>query len=180
MVLNLPFPFAPIQITLIDAVIEGYPAFFMTFQPDGRKVTGRFLPKVIRRALPNALAILGCFLLWLGVYQAMALPAAQAGILFYLVVGTVWIQAVFKASWPPNKLRVFLFATMTVGFYMAVVLFHTILQVALPTPQTCLLFLAFALVSFLLERGAAGLIRRWDSRRHQGTRAAHAPRPHRG
>lgn len=180
LVLNLPFPFAPIQITLIDAAIEGYPAFFMTFQPDGRKVTGRFLPKVIRRALPNALAILGCFLLWLGVSQAMALPAAQAGILFYLVVGTVGIQAVFKASWPPNKLRVFLFATMTVGFYMAVVLFHTILQVALPTPQTCLLFLAFALVSFLLERGAAGLIRRWDSRRHQGTRAAHAPRPHRG
>ena len=43
LLLNIPFPFVPIQITLIDLVIEGYPSFFMSFEPDSRKVSGRFL-----------------------------------------------------------------------------------------------------------------------------------------
>ena len=55
---NLPFPLIPIQVTLIDLFIEGYPAFFQSFVPDGRKLTGRFLPSVLRRSLPNAVAIL--------------------------------------------------------------------------------------------------------------------------
>ena len=55
---DLPFPLIPIQVTLIDLFIEGYPAFFQSFVPDGRALTGRFLPSVLRRSLPNAMAIL--------------------------------------------------------------------------------------------------------------------------
>ena len=40
LVLNIPFPFMPIQITLIDLIIEGYPAFFISFEPDNRRITG--------------------------------------------------------------------------------------------------------------------------------------------
>ena len=61
LVLNIPFPFIPIQITLIDLIIEGYPAFFISFEPDNRRITGRFLPSVLRRAFPNAVSILICF-----------------------------------------------------------------------------------------------------------------------
>ena len=35
---NTPFPFVPIQITLIDLVIEGYPSFFLSFLPDSQPV----------------------------------------------------------------------------------------------------------------------------------------------
>lgn len=160
LILNIPFPFMPIQITLIDLVIEGYPAFFMSFEPDGRKITGRFLPSVMRRATPNAVSILICFLVLLALSWIMPISEAQFGILLYLLVGTVGIQAVFKASFPFNKLRVFLCATMTVGFFAAVFLFHSILQVALPTAHTLLLFVSFAILSFLIERAAAAIIRR--------------------
>ena len=157
--LNLPFPFVPIQITLIDLVIEGYPAFFTSFEPDGRKVTGRFLPTVLRRALPNALSILVCFVLLLGISPLFPLPAGQYAALFYLLVGTVGIQAVLNSSWPFDKLRVFLCATMTAGFYTAVFLFHHLLQVALPSGAALGLFVLFGLLSFLVERGLALLLR---------------------
>lgn len=39
---NRDFPFIPIQITLIDAVIEAFPAFFMSFEKNDRKVEGTF------------------------------------------------------------------------------------------------------------------------------------------
>lgn len=170
LVLNIPFPFLPIQITLIDLVIEGYPAFFMSFEPDGRKITGRFLPAVMKRALPNALSILLCFLIFQALSPMLQIPAEQAGTLLYLLVGTVGIQAVCKASWPFNALRFFLCATMTAGFYAAVMQFHPILQIALPTGLTLVLFLGFALLSFLAERGITALIGRAGRRKKEKAR----------
>ncbi|MBC5787494.1 cation-translocating P-type ATPase [Clostridium facile] len=155
---NIPFPFLPIQITLIDLIIEGYPSFFMSFEPDSKKITGHFLPSVMERAIPNAISILVCFLVSLAMSPFLQLSTEQAGILLYLLVGTVGIQAVLKASWPFNKLRVFLCSTMTVGFYLAVFLFHPLLQVSLPSGITLLLFAGFVLLSFLVERAVSGLI----------------------
>ena len=159
LLLNIPFPLIPIQVTLIDLVIEGYPAFFMSFEPDGRKISGRFLPTVLRRAAPNAVAILACFLILL----AVPLGEEQSSTVFYLLVGTVGIMAVFKASWPMSRLRAFLCTTMTLGFYAAVLLFHSLLHVEPLETANLPLLISLALVSFLIERGAAALIKRFDS-----------------
>lgn len=164
---NIPFPFLPIQITLIDLVIEGYPAFFMSFEPDSRKISGHFLPSVMRRALPNALSIILCFLIFQVLSPILQIPAEQAGCLLYLLVGTVGIQAVFKASWPFDKLRLFLCVTMTAGFYTAVFLFHNILQIVLPNEVTLALFLGLALLSFLAERTISAVIKYMDGRKQQ-------------
>lgn len=94
LVLNIPFPFMPIQITLIDLIIEGYPAFFISFEPDNRRITGRFLPSVLRRAFPNAVSILICFVVLLALSWVMPIPTAQFDLLLYLLVGTVGIQAI--------------------------------------------------------------------------------------
>lgn len=80
-ILNMDFPFLPIQITLIDLVIEGYPAFFISFEPNDKRITGRFLPTALRLAAPNAIVItLSCiavFLLnWLGA-MPLGRPAAD-------------------------------------------------------------------------------------------------------
>ena len=91
-----------------------------------------------------------------------AIPTAQFDLLLYLLVGTVGIQAVFKASWPLNRLRTFLCCTMTAGFYLAVFLFHSMLQVSLPL----LLLAGFIPLSFLAERGISLLIRSLDRRKN--------------
>lgn len=166
LVLNIPFPFIPIQITLIDLIIEGYPAFFISFEHDNRRITGRFLPSVLRRAFPNAVSILICFVVLLALAWVMPIPTAQFDLLLYLLVGTVGIQAVFKASWPLNRLRTFLCCTMTAGFYLAVFLFHSMLQVSLPTSLTLLLLAGFIPLSFLAERGISLLIRSLDRRKN--------------
>lgn len=42
----IAFPFIPIQVTLIDLAIEGYPAFFLSFEGDKRKVVGSFYQRL--------------------------------------------------------------------------------------------------------------------------------------
>ncbi len=165
--MNIPFPFVPIQITLIDLAIEGYPTLFMSFEPDGRKIAGRFLPSVLRRALPNALTIVADVLLvWL-IAPYLGIPAEQSESIMYLLVGLMGVAAVFKSCWPFNKLRVFLFTTMTIGFYAAIYLFRDLLHVALPSAGQLPFLFLLAAGSILLERIFAFLVNRamWRKKR---------------
>ena len=156
--MNIPFPFVPIQITLIDLAIEGYPTLFMSFEPDGRKITGRFLPSVLRRALPNALVIVADVLLvWLAAPK-LGIFADQSETMMYLLVGLMGVAAVFKSCWPFNKLRVFLFTTMTIGFYAAIYLFQGLLHIALPSAAQWPLLLGLAAGSIVMERIFAWII----------------------
>ena len=102
---DLPFPLIPIQVTLIDLFIEGYPAFFQSFVPDGRKLTGRFLPSVLRRSLPNAAAILLASAVLLLGGGVLGLPAGQIPLALYLVIGVVEAEALLKSCLPLTPLR---------------------------------------------------------------------------
>lgn len=155
---NLAFPFVPIQITLIDLAIEGFPSFVMSLQPDDKKAPNHFLKEVMSRALPNALSIVICFLIIHSLAPEFGMTSGQEAILQYLIVGTVGIAAVFKACLPFDLIRTLVFVTMTVGYYGAVLIFHKILKAELPVPETWGMWFLMVLVSILLERLFALLI----------------------
>lgn len=71
------------------------------------------------------------------------------------------------ASRPFNRLRIFLCITMTAGFYLAVFLFHTLLQVALPQPLTPGVWAGLTLLSRGTERCLTALIRTWHPRKQK-------------
>ncbi len=161
---NMPFPFVPIQITLIDLVIEGYPSFFLSFLPDARPVRTKFLPEAIRRAAPNALAIGVCFLFYL-ILHAMGIfglsgEQTQANTLLFLLIGTVGLLGVFKMCLPFTKGKAFFAVTSAIGFYFAIalclwlqqhLLYLDILHLAVPTGTTLLFFGLFAVLAILTE-----------------------------
>lgn len=149
---DLPFPLIPIQVTLIDLFIEGYPAFFQSFVPDGRALTGRFLPCVLRRSLPNAVAILLASAVLLLGGGALGLPAGQIPLALYLVIGAVEVDALLKSSLPLTSLRGFLFLTASVGFFCAVLLFHAVLSLPSLLPGTVPVVLLASAGAVLAER----------------------------
>lgn len=153
MVLNIPFPFIPLQITLIDVIIEGYPSFFLSFEPDHHKIAETFLHSSLRRALPNALAILADFFLVVFLAPAAGISSSNtAQTILYLSVGFLEILAVYKACVPFNRLRAFLCATMTVGFLAAVILFRPILHLSVLPPHALSFTVVLVLISAILER----------------------------
>lgn len=128
LILNIDFPFIPIQITLIDAVIEAFPAFFMSFERNDRKVEGTFLGSAIRSALPNSIAIfLGCIAVFLAAPH-FGVDHEQMNLIMYLTVGIISLAGVVKASLPFNRLHVFLSVSSVLGFFCAVLLFAPLLQ----------------------------------------------------
>lgn len=128
LVLNTDFPFIPIQITLIDAVIEAFPAFFMSFERNDHKVEGTFLGSAFRAAIPNSIAIfLACAVVFFAA-PGFGLDNEQMKLVMYLTVGIVSLAGVVKASLPLNKLHVFLCAASIGGFFCAVLIFSRLLQ----------------------------------------------------
>ena len=128
LLLNTDFPFIPIQITLIDAVIEAFPAFFMSFERNDRRVEGTFLGSALRAALPNAAAIfLGCIAVYFAAPR-FGIDRGQMELVMYLTVGIVSLAGVVKASLPMNLLHGFLSAASVLGFFCAVLLFAPLLQ----------------------------------------------------
>lgn len=51
---NMPYPFMPIQLTLISTVTIGIPSFVLALEPNKEIIKGKFLRNVISRALRNS------------------------------------------------------------------------------------------------------------------------------
>lgn len=150
-VTNLAFPFIPIQITLIDLAIEGYPSFFLSFEGDKTKVHKGFLKTVITNALPNALlVILNIVVVYLYSQSANLSAIETTTVMYYLLVG-VSLLAVIRACMPFNPLRIFLAVTTTVGVYVAAFLFQSLLHVGTLTSKTLPIFLIMISISAIIR-----------------------------
>ena len=53
----MPYPFIPIQLTLASVSTIGIPSFILSFEPNNERVTGKFLPNVLKKAVPPAITI---------------------------------------------------------------------------------------------------------------------------
>lgn len=148
--LNMPFPFIPIQVTLIDLMIEAWPSFATMLEMDPAKVKGRFLSTVMRRALPFAVAVVVSMelLMVLG-------PDGNWQNTLYFVVAALSMLAVVRSLMPMNLLRVFVCVCMAAGFVIAVLLFPSILYLTNLEEAFELFPVSFAialLISVLLYR----------------------------
>ena len=54
---GIPFPFIPIQITLVDACIEAWPSFLTILEADTSRIRGSFLRTALNKALPFGLTV---------------------------------------------------------------------------------------------------------------------------
>ena len=160
-ILNMPFPFIPIQVTLIDLMIEAMPSFLTMLEPDPAKVKGRFLPTVLKRALPPAAAVVWSMLVLMGITAWLSLPADGWQSTLYFIVALLSMLSVILSLRPMNVLRFVVCVLMIVGFFAAVILFPSLLQltntaqVSFLLPWVLISALAMELLVWLLLRRKA-------------------------
>ena len=147
---NTAFPFIPIQITLIDLVIEGYTSFFITFEKNKKPITGAFLPTALTNAAPFAIAIMFNIIILTIIGNVIGIEQATLTTMMYLLIGFVSILAVQEVCTPFTKPHVFLFTTTAIGFYVAVLLFHRLLELSQIPRQEIVITIVLAVISYLL------------------------------
>ena len=153
----IAFPFIPIQVTLIDLAIEGYPAFFLSFEGDKRKVVGKFLPTALKNASVNALLVVANIIAVYLIGQNQGFSSLDTTTLMYYLLVGISCMAVVRACLPLNPLRIFLVFSTIIGIYVAAMLFHNILEIGFLTSQTTGLFFIMMAINIVV-RVAIGFV----------------------
>lgn len=150
--LNLPFPFIPIQVTLIDLVIEAFPSFFTMLEPDYHKVEKNFLSTVLWRALPNAITIVCSFLAIQYLSSQCNISQDVASTMLYLCVTVISLFAVYRSFRPFTTLRYIISILMTGGIIVAIVLFRELLHLVFIPSELWLISLIIFISVILLQQ----------------------------
>ncbi len=143
----LPFPFIPIQITLMDCMLEGFPSLFLSFEPDHKKIKGSFLPTVILQAMPYALLIFINHIILTWGLPLIGITEFGDGTVLYYISGFAYLLALLRSCKPLNVLRIILCILSAVGFYLCAGLFAPILYLESVSFINVGLFAALAILS---------------------------------
>ena len=138
----LIFPFIPIQITLIDQFVEGFPPFVLTFERNIKPVEKHFLRRSLLLALPSALMVVFSVLfihLW-GASHGWS--AADMSTVSYYLLGSIGFLSVIRACLPLNIWRALLILFSVVGFYTSAVVLKNLIEISLLTATTFPVYLA--------------------------------------
>lgn len=141
---NTPFPFIPIQITLIDACIEAYPSFLTILESDTRRIKGRFLSTAVRNAAPFgivAAVMIGVTTLFL------PMASGEKQTIMYLTLIIISMTAVIRSCIPFNVLRGFICVTMICGTFGALVILPGLFEISAMTVAMWVHFLIGSLTS---------------------------------
>ena len=141
---NMPFPFIPIQITLIDACIEAYPSFLTILESDTRRIKGKFLPTALWNAAP-----FGCVAALMIAVTNLFLPMAsgEKQTVMYLTLIIISMTAVIRSCIPFNMLRGFICVTLIGGTFGALLILPGLFEISVMTVAMWVHFLIGSLTS---------------------------------
>lgn len=124
-----PYPFVPIQLTLISALLIGAPSFVLALEPNRDRIAGSFISNVLKKAFPGGLAVAISILLLTVITPIVGMTEEQSSTLALVITGAAGFIVLYKVSAPFNALRLALFVAMLAGFVLSAILFGPLFQI---------------------------------------------------
>ena len=125
-----PYPFEPIQMTLINFFCIGAPGFVLGLEPNKTRVKGSFLTNVLKRALPASLAVIMAAALDIFVARVFGFNQLTLSTMCLLTSCAASVSLIWRISQPLTPLRVVLFVFVVVGILAGVIGFPQLLSIA--------------------------------------------------
>lgn len=124
-----PYPFIPIQMTLISAVTIGIPSFVLALEPNREKIKGNLFTNIISKSVPAALTVICSLMACVGIYMIFDIPIERYSTLTVVSTGVIGIMLIYNISIPFNNLRKTLFYSVIALLFIGVIYFSTLLQI---------------------------------------------------
>ncbi len=109
------YPIEPFHMSIIAALTIGVPGFFLAMEPNYERVTGKFLPTVLRKALPGGLTNIIVVFSAYGMMNAYRLPVTDAATVCTAALAVVGLLVLFQVSRPFDLFRRIIWAAMAVA-----------------------------------------------------------------
>ncbi|MCI8477843.1 MAG: HAD-IC family P-type ATPase [Oscillospiraceae bacterium] len=148
LLIAVPYPFVPIQMSMISGLTIGIPAFFLALEPNHTRVQGSFLRNVLQRALPGGLTGLTLILL-------LELTASLAGFseetlstLSTILLAVVGLLILFQVCRPFTRRRWLIWGGMVLLVVGAVTVARPIFSLSRLSLSAAVVLLVFLLLAF--------------------------------
>jgi cation-transporting ATPase E len=145
-----PYPFIPIQMSLISAAIIGIPSFVLALEPNHDRVSGGFLGHVLARSLPASAGITVALVVALAAERIMPMDFAETSTVCMLLVAIVGIRLIWRISQPLTPLRTALLVTVAAIVAVGCTVFGAFFMVAPLTLSMCVLVIVTGVLSCVL------------------------------
>lgn len=120
--INMPYPFKPIQLSLISVVTIGIPSFVLALQPNKERVKSKFLQNVLSKSAWAAMAVVCNILITATISYIFKLDTSIYSAICVILTATVGFALLFKLCKPFNLLRGVLWVSMVVIFILEITL----------------------------------------------------------
>ena len=167
LVLNIPYPFIPFQMTLLDNFVAGFPSFMILFERNIERQKESIGRHALRYSLPNALAIVMAVI-------AVHLIGTQAGLnqhevftILYFSTSLLSIHMIYRIYSPLNWYRALVLVLDVIGFILASLLFYDWLQLAEMNVTLAGYIVIIVIAGFILASIIAHLVNRYLDRNPQ-------------
>ena len=144
---GFPYPFVPIQLSLIGALTIGFPSFVLALEPNHELVHGKFMQNVLRRALPggltNIVLIVGLELFTM----AFTFERATLSTMATVLMGFVGILVLYYISRPLDWKRWLLLGSMSAALIITLLCFGDLFQISALDFQSGLVISVFLMLA---------------------------------
>ena len=118
---NYKYPFWPIQMTLINSLTIGIPAFILALEKNNERVKGKFLVNVISKSIPSGITTVINILILVFLANIFNISEEQISTCAVIITGYTAILLIYRISKPLNLLRKILLFSLITIFSLALI-----------------------------------------------------------
>lgn len=152
-----PYPFIPIQMSLINVSAIGIPSFLLALEVNHERVRGAFLLNVFKRSLPASYAIVLALLVTMLAARVCGIPNNLMSTMCMIEMAVIGLTLIYQISLPLNRLRIIVLGVSFGVCLLGCTVFNDFLRIGVLSPD---LALACAVISL-----AGALFFKWSYRR---------------
>ncbi len=114
--IHMPYPFEPIQLTLISVATIGIPSFVLALEPNYERIKGKFFENILKNSVPTALTVIFHIVVLSLLSHFQIFPLEQISSLAVLLTAFTGILLLYKLCIPFDWMRRTLWFGMIVLF----------------------------------------------------------------
>lgn len=149
---KMPYPFMPIQLSLISLVCIGIPSFILALEPNKERIKGKFIQNVISKSIPTALTTVMNIIIVAVISYYVQMPKELYSTICVILTVLTGFILLAKISKPFNILRTILFVSMIVLFTACFIILKDWFSVVITKQYVELVFLlgVISIVGFII------------------------------
>lgn len=156
------YPFMPFHLSVISALTIGVPGFFLAMEPNYERVRGKFLPTVLRQALPGGLTDLIVVLITHVMMISFQLPMGDSATVCTAVLALVGLMVLYKVSVPFDLFRKLIWGAMAIALLGSFTLLGSPFELTISDSRSYLVLLSALIMAPTVFYALQRLFEQWD------------------